>query len=66
MQLTTWNPKTTKPYLAESECPEDGGHWALYCEHLTGTGVLQDTNKRRLAQWLKEPEGWCTFCRENH
>lgn len=48
--------------------PEDGGKWAIYCEHfdaageVIGTGVLQDTNKSRLAQWRKASIDWCCYC----
>jgi len=53
-----------------ADCPEDGGKWAIYCEHtnaageLIGTAVVQDTNKRRLAQWAKHSNEWCCFCQE--
>jgi len=51
------------PELAD--CPEDGGKWILYCEHSNGdTGILQDTNKRRLAEWKREPLMWCCYCQE--
>lgn len=47
--------------------PEDGGKWALYCEHTTAdgdcfTGVVQDTNKRRLASWRRHSIDWCCYC----
>ena len=53
-----------------ADCPEDGGKYAIYCEHtnaageLIGTSVVQDTNKRRLAQWAKHSSEWCCFCQE--
>lgn len=60
-------PRQTKcvvygPELAN--CPEDGGKWALYCEHENGISILQDTNKRRLAQWKKHSSEWCSICYE--
>jgi len=60
--------KVTGPELAD--CPEDGGKWALYCEHydatgeLIGCGIVQDTNKKRLAPWRKETSMWCCYCQE--
>lgn len=48
--------------------PDDGGKWAIYCEHrdetgeIIGSGVVQDTNKRRLAGWVKFPMDWCCYC----
>ena len=60
------------PVLAE--CPEDGGKWVLYCEHFVdgewvNGGLIQDTNKRRLAGWKVERfnDGhtqWCPLCQE--
>jgi hypothetical protein len=47
-----------------ADCPEDGGKWAIYCEHDGETSVLQDTNKRRLAQWRTETLVWCAYCQE--
>jgi hypothetical protein len=53
-----------------ADCPEDGGKWAIYCEHtdssgeIIGTGVVQDTNKRRLATWQKHSLDWCCYCQE--
>lgn len=53
-----------------AECPQDGGKWAIYCEHrnaageVIGTGVVQDTNKRRLSGWVKYPADWCCCCQE--
>ena len=56
--------------VVEADCPEDGGKWALYCTHYTSDGhqatsVLQDTNKRRLAEWKKHPTEWCCYCQED-
>jgi hypothetical protein len=58
------------PELAD--CPEDGGKWALYCDHLVdgewvNAGLIQDTNKRRLAEHksAKFCDGlteWCPEC----
>lgn len=56
------------PVLAE--CPEDGGRWAIYCEHTDSTGevvecaILQDTNKARLRSWKKWTSDWCAACQE--
>ena len=53
-----------------ADCPEDGGKWAIYCEHMNnageivGTSVVQDTNKKRLAQWAKHSTEWCCHCQE--
>lgn len=53
-----------------ADCPEDGGKWAIYCEHtnaageVIGTSVVQDTNKRRLQQWAKHSDEWCCLCQE--
>jgi hypothetical protein len=55
--------------VTTADCPEDGGKWALYCEHfvdgeIVGTSVLQDTNRRRLAVWHNDSAAWCCFCQE--
>jgi hypothetical protein len=53
-----------------ADCPSDGGKWAIYCEHtdsegaVIGTSVVQDTNKRRLAEWQKHSDEWCCYCQE--
>lgn len=58
--------------VVPAENPEDGGKWALFCDHyengewLNG-GLIQDTNKRRLAEWksAKFSDGlteWCGAC----
>jgi len=53
-------------YYDLADCIDDGGKHALYCEHEDGgTGLIQDTNKARLLQWLKHPEDWCCYCQEN-
>ena len=54
----------------------DGGKWALYCEHFENgewlnAGVIQDTNRKRLAQWANVKRGdgfteWCPECQEAH
>lgn len=59
-----------------AECPEDGGRWALLCEHLIdgewqNAGIIQDTNKKRLAGWKTEKwddglTGWCPDCQLAH
>lgn len=55
---------------------EDGGKWALYCCHLEdgewlNCGMIQDTNRARLAMWRQETRGdgyteWCPVCQEQH
>lgn len=52
-------------FLEESDCPDDGGKWGLYCTHEEGQGVLQDTNKRRLAAFKKDTNEWCPYCQKN-
>jgi hypothetical protein len=53
-----------------ADCPDDGGKWAIYCEHyntdgeIIGTGVVQDTNKRRLSTWQKHSIDWCCYCQD--
>ena len=61
-----------------AEIPRDGGKWVLYCDHkdeATGewlnAGMIQDTNRKRLAEWasVKRGEGyteWCPECQEAH
>lgn len=62
--------KVTGPELAE--CPDEGGKWIIYCEHfdsdgeVENVGICQDTNKRRLAAWKREPLMWCCACQEAH
>lgn len=63
METTTH--KVTQVMPADS--PDDGGKWAMYCEHTTAdgdvfTGVLQDTNKRRLSSWRNHSIDWCCYC----
>lgn len=53
----------------EADCPEDGGKWALHCEHLVdgewlSMSVMQDTNKKRLAEWKTASAEWCCECQE--
>jgi hypothetical protein len=60
------------PVLADD--PNDGGKWVLYCYHLTNGewlngGLIQDTNRARLATWRHETRGdgyteWCPLCQE--
>jgi hypothetical protein len=62
---TTYTHITSKVELAD--CPDDGGKWAIYCTHfadgeIVGTGVVQDTNKKRLASWQKHSIDWCCHC----
>jgi len=51
-----------------ADCSDDGGKWAIYCEHTdangepTFCGVLQDTNKQRLATWRNVSNEWCDMC----
>ena len=47
----------TKVILEESDCPDDGGKWALICEK--HSGIIQDTNKRRLWWAADEVDDWC-------
>lgn len=60
--------KVTAVELAD--CPEDGGKWAIYCEHYDAEGnliesaILQDTNKKRLNGWRTETIVWCAVCQE--
>lgn len=55
----------TETYYDLADAPEDGGKHALYCYHEgRGTSNVQDTNKRRLMQWLDHPEDWCCYCQE--
>lgn len=52
-----------------ADCPEDGGKWAIYCEHINHNGeivytaILQDTNKAMLNKFRKDSTEWCEFCR---
>lgn len=58
-----------------AECPDNGGRWALLCDHLGvdgewyNGGIIQDTNKKRLAGWKTQDShdgltGWCPACQE--
>lgn len=59
-----------------ADCPEDGGKWAIHCEHYDAEhdewlsfAVLQDSNKRRLSEWrsAKYADGltkWCDECQQ--
>lgn len=59
-----------------ADCADDGGKWAVMCEHLDPTsgdwynaGIIQDTNKKRLAGHRTEVRGdgfcdWCPECQE--
>jgi hypothetical protein len=61
-----------------AEVPSDGGKWVIYCDHFnpqTGewynAGIIQDSNKRRLAAWVRVKRGagftdWCPECQEAH
>jgi Zn-finger protein len=58
--------------------PSDGGRYVIYCDHFdarTGewcnAGLLQDNDKRRLAQWIPAKRGagfteWCEECQVAH
>ena len=59
------DPQLAKPIVELADCPDDGGKWAIYCEHENGCGILQDTNKRRLSGWLNHTTEWCPICRNN-
>jgi hypothetical protein len=48
--------------LELADVPEDGGKWALYCQHDQGVGILQDTNRNRLSAWGSDSSAWCPFC----
>lgn len=57
--------------VEEAECPSDGGKWVIYHVHHLSDGMeavslLQDTNKRRLAEWKKHPTDWCCYCQEEN
>ena len=60
--------KATPVELAD--CPDDGGKWIIYCDHydqnfdLIYSGILQDTNRRRLNSWRTETLTWCCYCQE--
>lgn len=56
--------KATPVELAD--CPDDGGKWAIYCEHDNGTSILQDTNRRRLNGWRTETIVWCEYCQDDN
>ena len=45
--------------LTEDEglCVEDGGKWLLICE--THSGIIQDTNKKRLWGATADVDDWC-------
>jgi len=56
-----------------AEVPSDGGKWVIYCDHFDSqkrewynAGMIQDSNKRRLAGWIrvKRGEGFTTWCDE--
>jgi hypothetical protein len=50
--------------VVEADCPEDGGKWALYCEHENGVGILQDTNRKRISAWGSHSVDWCPICQD--
>lgn len=51
--------------LLEGSEALDGGRWALYCVHPdAGTGIVEDTNRRRLWSWARHSTGWCCYCQE--
>ena len=56
-----------------AEIPSDGGKWVIYCDHFDAekrewynAGMIQDSNKRRLAGWIrvKRGAGFTTWCEE--
>ena len=66
--------KTRIVGVVEADCQDDGGKWALMCEHfengewLNG-GIIQDNNKSNLATWITAKRGagytdWCPACQE--
>ena len=71
-QTPTYKTKIIGP--VEADCPGDGGRWAMICEHFeneewTSQGIIQDTNKRRLAGHWDEKRGagytdWCCTCQD--
>ncbi len=80
MQITR-NTPTFKVRITDvviADCPNDGGKWAIICEHYDdasgewlGAGIIQDTNKARLGEWRKAVRGagyteWCPECQEAH
>jgi hypothetical protein len=76
MNRITKTPKFTTRIIGvvEADIPEDGGKWALMCEHLedgewVNAGIIQGNNKRDLSTWIhaKRGEGfttWCPACQE--
>lgn len=64
------NTTHTTSQIELAGCAADGGKWVIYCDHFDadnnpiGTGLLQDTNKRRLAQWRNHSEQWCPLCQD--
>lgn len=61
-----------------AECPSDGGKWVIYCDHFDAqkrewynAGMIQDSNRRRLAAWIRVKRGagfteWCSECQIAH
>jgi len=59
-----------------ADCPDDGGKWVIYCDHFDeesgewyNAGMIQDTDKRRLASWCRAKRGagfttWCPECQQ--
>jgi hypothetical protein len=69
--------KTQIVGVVEADQPCDGGKWALLCEHFengewVNGGIIQDTNKQRLATWIHAPKRgagyttWCDACVEEN
>jgi hypothetical protein len=60
--------------VVPADCPDDGGKWALMCEHFVdgewiNAGIIQDNNKSNLATWVHAKRGagytsWCPECQE--
>lgn len=66
--------KTRIVGIVEAYDPDDGGKWALFCEHFVdgdwiNGGLIQDNNKSNLATWIHAKRGagyteWCDACQE--
>ena len=80
MEIIRTTPKFTLMItdVVPAENPDDGGKWAILCQHLNqisgewfNGGIVQDTNKKRLAEWRKAVIGagycvWCPACQSAH
>jgi hypothetical protein len=72
-ETTDYYPPTASKRVigpALADCPEDGGKWAIWCEHFDANGepiycgVTQDSNKARLRPWKNDTASWCGLCWE--